>query len=1088
MFRYRCFKKIAAGFLALAMIITMLPFPGQMTLRADAAATITVGAVNTGKLTIPAKSKYKLESKASSGKLKYKSSKPKVVKVSKKGIIKGIKPGKAVITIKGTGASKKIKVTVVKKKKYKKVKRIIIRDAPSDLTAGDSFLLKVAFTPSKASNKNLKFKSSDHAVAEVNPMGVIEAKAPGTATITAVSCADKKAAASVTIQVIENINRTITFDSIGGSEVPPQTVQNGKKATEPSPPTLENADFAGWYLEDTEEPFSFSTPIREDITLHARWEVQSVSADGQVDPGDLATLENAGKIQVMTNGESSTPRSIIGPFTEEKILDTSDAKQVLESMKSIFNRTIDKEGNAVEVDFQVKESDIKKEEISTPPDETGFQAPDEVFYRYSPTMPDGTSVEGGDIIICTDSTGNVTGMNATYNPAIYTLERDPEAETDLERIRIRAIDYVYSQLDSSVKDSYDFSAIYDPLDCQIELVVNTGLEVKASSIATTVADTETKTITTDPFYVYKVRVSNHSYHDSEPDHSDPDVDPTGASGEPSEIGDEKEGEVDVAYNPDGKCVPAIDWTVNIDADDYETVHSAYNNFSSLSWKDDRISLTRSIGDTRDTDLRYKKLFLLPVNQYSFYDNNRGISVFPLCTRELENGNFIYGPINRDRTESLKINCTAGKISTWNLTANTLLSNAETVYEFYDKILRWKSYDGNSSNVYIGYYDDPAEFNGTNANAAWWGKINKISFTRPVNGIDYSRCLDTVGHEFTHGVINHKVGKYTSSGLKREGQSGSIEEAYCDIMGELIQKLVGEESANSWEIAENRSTDGTLNSLRSFSNPTGKYHSYFSGTNDEKSFYNDCTILTHAFYLMATNPKIKNQITLARWSQLFYRSISRLSVDSKFIDARYAILAEAAGMRFTGEQQYVINQAFDDVGIKDPKKVTLTLTWGKSIKDLDLYLVGPSANSYGKHYYEVSYRNKIISEVSLKKLAIVASLDQDCRTTNGTEVIQIHKLREGNYYCIVRYEGGNNSMQSTALAKSGAELTAKYGNKTLHYYPHSDSSGTCWLACIVKVDTSGNVSFWRRTNYYSDGSGSLYRYGTDPLFQDVYNQY
>ena len=62
---------------------------------------------------------------------------------------------------------------------------------------------------------------------------------------------------------------TVTFDSDGGTEVAPQTLTNGDKATEPSDPTKEGHTFAGWTLDG--KAYDFDTPVIEDTTLVAIW-------------------------------------------------------------------------------------------------------------------------------------------------------------------------------------------------------------------------------------------------------------------------------------------------------------------------------------------------------------------------------------------------------------------------------------------------------------------------------------------------------------------------------------------------------------------------------------------------------------------------------------------------------------------------------------------------------------------------------------------------------------------------------------------------------------------------------------------------
>ena len=62
---------------------------------------------------------------------------------------------------------------------------------------------------------------------------------------------------------------TVTFDSNGGTPVTSQTVEGGKKATEPENPTREGYTFDGWYLNN--QKYNFDTAVTKNITLTAKW-------------------------------------------------------------------------------------------------------------------------------------------------------------------------------------------------------------------------------------------------------------------------------------------------------------------------------------------------------------------------------------------------------------------------------------------------------------------------------------------------------------------------------------------------------------------------------------------------------------------------------------------------------------------------------------------------------------------------------------------------------------------------------------------------------------------------------------------------
>ncbi|MDD7511898.1 MAG: InlB B-repeat-containing protein, partial [Peptostreptococcaceae bacterium] len=66
----------------------------------------------------------------------------------------------------------------------------------------------------------------------------------------------------------------VTFDSHGGSEVNPATVEKGKPVSEPTAPTKAEHKFLGWFTEEEGgAKWNFKTgKVEEDMTLHAHWE------------------------------------------------------------------------------------------------------------------------------------------------------------------------------------------------------------------------------------------------------------------------------------------------------------------------------------------------------------------------------------------------------------------------------------------------------------------------------------------------------------------------------------------------------------------------------------------------------------------------------------------------------------------------------------------------------------------------------------------------------------------------------------------------------------------------------------------------
>ena len=66
--------------------------------------------------------------------------------------------------------------------------------------------------------------------------------------------------------------RQIRFDSNGGTTIPSQTVEIGKKVAQPEAPTKFGYSFAGWYTDEKlTKSFDFATKVTEDVTLYAKW-------------------------------------------------------------------------------------------------------------------------------------------------------------------------------------------------------------------------------------------------------------------------------------------------------------------------------------------------------------------------------------------------------------------------------------------------------------------------------------------------------------------------------------------------------------------------------------------------------------------------------------------------------------------------------------------------------------------------------------------------------------------------------------------------------------------------------------------------
>lgn len=148
---------------------------------------VTGVSLNKSSFTVEAGKTYTLKanvkpSDASNKSVKWSSSDTKIAKVSSSGVVTGVKSGKVTITAKTVDGSFTAKCTVTV---IKKVNGISLNHTQGILYLGKSATLEATINPSDATNKTVKWSSSDSTVVTVDSKGYIVSKKPGTATITA---------------------------------------------------------------------------------------------------------------------------------------------------------------------------------------------------------------------------------------------------------------------------------------------------------------------------------------------------------------------------------------------------------------------------------------------------------------------------------------------------------------------------------------------------------------------------------------------------------------------------------------------------------------------------------------------------------------------------------------------------------------------------------------------------------------------------------------------------------------------------------------------------------------------------------------
>ena len=132
--------------------------------------------------------------------------------------------------------------------------------------------------------------------------------------------------------------------------------------------------------------------------------------------------------------------------------------------------------------------------------------------------------------------------------------------------------------------------------------------------------------------------------------------------------------------------------------------------------------------------------------------------------------------------------------------NEAFDHAGSTYDFYNSVFRRDSLDGNGmtlvGTVHVGESDGRGGFVSLD-NAFWDGKQMAYGDGDDLIFQRFTRSLDVVGHELTHGVQSF------TSNLEYEGQSGALNEHFADVFGMLVRQWKNRETAaqSDWLIGK-----------------------------------------------------------------------------------------------------------------------------------------------------------------------------------------------------------------------------------------------------------------------------------------------
>lgn len=283
-------------------------------------------------------------------------------------------------------------------------------------------------------------------------------------------------------------------------------------------------------------------------------------------------------------------------------------------------------------------------------------------------------------------------------------------------------------------------------------------------------------------------------------------------------------------------------------------------------------------------------------------------------------------------------------------------NFSYVYDYYNEKLGLKSYDGNGAEIYvnIGMVNDL--FGSEEYVNAYWSPGVAIFGFGSEDGISLAAYLDTVGHEYTHAVSDNIVD------LKYEGESGSLSEAYSDILGNLIEGknfIHGDSRNGAVRDLTNPNKQGypsVKGGKYYFPNDTETYDEEFQAKvgEDWKSWdhggvHKNSTVASHAAFLMYNNGAFESREQMAK---VWYNSLYLLSSTSDFEDCALAVIKTAKNFGISDDKIKIIEDAFVTTNMLSRESTSLS---GKvSAKNTNKALGGVSVVAINKLNPHVSY--------------------------------------------------------------------------------------------------------------------------------------
>jgi Zn-dependent metalloprotease len=257
-----------------------------------------------------------------------------------------------------------------------------------------------------------------------------------------------------------------------------------------------------------------------------------------------------------------------------------------------------------------------------------------------------------------------------------------------------------------------------------------------------------------------------------------------------------------------------------------------------------------------------------------------------------------------------------------VTANEAYDAAGATYDFYKQVFGRNSVDDKGlpldSTVHFGEKYDNAFWNGTQM---VYGDGDGEIFDR------FTKSIDVIGHELTHGVTQH------TAGLLYQGQQGALNESISDVFGSLVKQWTLKQTADQadWLIGQGLFTSKVKGvALRSMKAPGTAYNDpvlgkdpqpghmkdFYKGNQDNGGVHINSGIPNHAFYIAAV---AIGGYAWEKAGKIWYVTLKdRLRLWSNFAQAAYHTISVAGELYGqNSKEQNAVRDAWKQVGV-EPK--------------------------------------------------------------------------------------------------------------------------------------------------------------------------